>query len=155
MLGHLHFDERIYIPEPSSYLACYYYNIASSKDTSGAATFFYSQALANLFVYRLHDGNVPIGFNVMPAAFFWLRKSRDMGDEDARKKLEAWTGDMQRSCANCGKEAQADEKFKQCSKCRAQWYCCKECQVEAWRVGHKKDCKRATIMKFEDYLNAE
>ena len=53
-------------------------------------------------------------------------------------------------CGNCYKEAEAGEKFKQCSKCRALWYCSKECQVEAWRAGHKQDCKRATILKFED-----
>ena len=52
-------------------------------------------------------------------------------------------------------EAQEGVKFKQCSKCKAQWYCSKECQVEAWRAGHNKDCKRARMLKFEDYLNAE
>ena len=78
-----------------------------------------------------------------------------MGHNDARggvKKLESFG---QSHCDNCSKEVKTGEKFKQCSKCKAQWYCSKECQVEAWKAGHKKDCKRATILKFEDYLNAE
>ena len=91
----------------------------------------------------------------MPSAFFWLRKSRDMGYSKARKVLKEWESVGQSRCDNCSKEAKACEKFKQCSKCKAQCYCSKECQVEAWKAGHKKDCKRATILKFEDYLNAE
>ena len=78
-----------------------------------------------------------------------------MGYNDARKMLNEWESDGQSHCANCGKDALADEKFKQCSKCKSQWYCSKECQVEAWKAGHKKDCKRAAILKFEDYLNVD
>ena len=86
--------------------------------------------------------------------FFWLRKSCDIGYHEARKMLKNWESDWQRVCANYSKEAETGEKCKQCSKCKAQWYCSKECQVEAWRAGHKQDCKRASILKFEDYLNA-
>ena len=78
-----------------------------------------------------------------------------MGYNDARERLKEWESFWQSYCANCKRVAQTGEKFKQCSKCKAQWYCSKECQVEAWKAGHKKDCKRATILKFEDYLNAE
>ena len=90
----------------------------------------------------------------MPAAFFWLRKSRGIGYSQAGKTLKEWEDYGQSHCAYYGKDVQPGEKFKQCSRCRAQWYCSKECQVEAWKAGHKKDCKRATILKFEDYLNA-
>ena len=78
-----------------------------------------------------------------------------MGCNDARERLTKWESDGQKFCANCSKEAKTDEKFKQCSKCKAQWYCSKECQVEAWKAGHKKDCKRASMLTFEDYLNVE
>ncbi|EJK75317.1 hypothetical protein THAOC_02959, partial [Thalassiosira oceanica] len=133
--------------------ACYYTNVAASEDTTGAACYDYGESLLHLDNH-LHGENTT-KFNVMPAIFFWLRKSRDMGCEDARELLKELETDGQSYCANCAKEAQTGDKYKQCSKCRAQWYCSKECQVEAWRAGHKQDCKRATILKFEDYLNAE
>ena len=155
VLGRLHCGERT-IPEPSPYLACYYLNIAANGDDDGSACLGYSQALAELCKH-LHDGSIAIpGSEVMPAAFFWLRQSRDLGRcSDAVNLLKQWETSLQSSCANCGKDALADEKFKQCSKCKSQWYCSKECQVEAWKSGHKKDCKRARILKFEDYLNAD
>ena len=142
-------------PECSPYLACYYLNIAANEDSDGKACFLYSQALKTLSKH-LHDGNVALpGSNVIPALFFWARKSHDLECIDARNWLKTMESIGQSQCANCGKEAQGATKFKQCSKCKAQWYCSKECQVEAWRAGHKKDCKRASILKFEDYLNAE
>ena len=153
VLGRLHCGEKN-MPESSPYLACYYLNIAAnSASDDGSDCLNYSQALFNL---STHIGayRVP-GFNVVPAAFFWRRKSLDMGYDNAREQLKKWESFWQSYCANCKRKAQADDKFKQCSKCKAQWYCSKECQVEAWRAGHKKDCKRASILKFEDYLNAE
>ena len=154
-LGSLHWLEKN-IPEPSPYLACYYMNIASTNENvGGVACLFYSQALLRL-IYCRHDGNIAIpGSSVVPAIIFWLRKSLELGFSDALEELKTCETIGQCKCENCGKEALADEKFKQCSKCRAQWYCSKECQVEAWRAGHKKDCKRARIVKFEDYLNAD
>ena len=141
--------------ESSPYLACYYLNIAANEDKDGTACYFCSNELVDLSKHLLHSQDRIPGFNVMPSAFFWLRKSRDMGYSKARKVLKEWESVGQSRCANCSKEAKTGEKFKQCSKCKAQWYCSKECQVEAWKAGHKKDCKRATILKFEDYLNAE
>ena len=141
--------------ELSPNLACYYLNIAAnSEHDDGSACYFYSNELVKLSKH-LHNSQKNPGFNAQPAAFFWLRKSRDMGYNDARAVLKEWESVGQRYCGSCSKEARPGEKFKQCSKCKAQWYCSKECQVEAWKVGHKKDCKRATILKFEDYLNAE
>ncbi|EJK44782.1 hypothetical protein THAOC_36652 [Thalassiosira oceanica] len=159
MLGTLHHLERV--PEPSPYLACYYTNIAACKDTDGAASYFYGDSVLHLDNH-LHGDNIANGYNVWPAVFFWMRKSLDlgfnscdMGCEDARELLKKWESFAQSLCGNCGRKVQTGEKFKQCSKCKAQWYCCKECQVKAWWAGHKKDCKRARILKFEDYLNAD
>ena len=140
--------------EPSPYLACYYLNIAAKEDKGGMASYFYSGALRELSKH-LHGGNIADGFNDMPAVFFWLRKSRDKGNNDAKGVMKHWEDYGQSHCAYCGKDVQPGEKFKQCSKCKAQWYCSKACQVEAWKAGHKKDCKRATILNFEDYLYAE
>ena len=156
VLGTLHFFEHL--PKPSFYLACYYSNIAASEDTTGVASQIYSRSLLQLAVY-LHGDNSPNGYNAMPAAHIWLRKSCEMVSEDTRMLLKTGLKNVdhhfQSSCGNCSRMAEAGEKYKQCSKCKAQWYCSKECQVEAWRAGHKQDCKRATILKFEDYINAE
>ena len=143
------------VSEPSAYLACYYLNIAANEDDDGIACYLYSKAIGELS-NQLHDGEIWLpGFNVMPTVFSWARKSHDLGCFKARDWLKMLEGSGQSQCANCGKEAQGAVKFKQCSKCKAQWYCSKECQVEAWRAGHKQDCKRARVFKFEDYVNAE
>lgn len=39
------------------------------------------------------------------------------------------------TCAQCGKEA-----VQRCSRCKSTWYCERQCQVNAWRVGHKSEC---------------
>ena len=141
--------------ELSPYLSCYYLNIAANKGVDGIACYLYSIVLGKLSQH-LHNSQVEIpGSNVVPAAFSWLRRSRDLGYNDARGRLKELESNVQSYCANCSKEAKTGDNFKQCSKCKAQWYCSKECQVEAWKAGHKKDCKRASILKFEDYLNAE
>ncbi|EJK56308.1 hypothetical protein THAOC_23842 [Thalassiosira oceanica] len=151
ILGTNHHIEKC--SEPSPYLACHYLNIAANENGEGLAFCFYSQTLCKLNEH-LYGGQIS-GHNAMPAAFFWLRKSSERGIKTASRLLKEWETNGQNFCANCGMVAQAGEKFKQCSKCKAQWYCSKECQVEAWREGHKKDCKRATILKFQDYLSAE
>ena len=35
--------------------------------------------------------------------------------------------------------------FLQCSKCHRVWYCSKECQKEAWKAGHKRECVQNLI----------
>ena len=143
-------------PGCSPYLECHYQNIAANKDDDGTACYVYSHALQQL-IKDLHDGYEEIpGFNVIPAAFFWMRKSRDLGESMAVEQLKQWEAHVQGKCAHCSKNAQAAQvKLKQCSKCKAQWCCSKECQIKAWKAGHKKDCKRAGILNFEDYLNSE
>ena len=153
LLGALHYFEDVL--EPSSYLAYYYANIAARDDPTGVASQLYSRSLLQL-ADHLHHGNIMNnGSNVMPAVVFWLRKSCAMGCEEAREMVKSWETVGQGCCANCSKKAETGEKYKQCSKCRAQWYCSKGCQVKAWRDGHKQDCKRATILEFEDYLHVE
>ncbi|EJK77829.1 hypothetical protein THAOC_00312, partial [Thalassiosira oceanica] len=154
LLGSLHFKKHQILAEPSSYLACYYTNIWAKDESTGAAYYFYGQSLLRL-ANHLHGGYARNGSNAVPKVSFCLRISRDLGFNDARELLKEWETIGQNLCDNCSKEAKSGEKYKQCSKCKAQWYCSKECQVEAWRAGHKTDCKRAAILKFEDYLNAE
>merc|ERR1711959_762120 len=58
------------------------------------------------------------------------------------KKLAEWynTFDVENflddpKCAKCGAPAE-----KRCSRCKNEWYCSRECQVEAW-PGHKELCE--------------
>ena len=141
-------------PESHSYIACYYLNIAANKTESSQSSYFYSNELDKLSRHVYTNSKVH-GFNMGPTVLAWLRKSRDQGYSDAREMLKKFESSEQRFCAKCGKDVQPGEKFKQCSKCKAQWYCSKECQVKAWKAGHKKDCKRTTVLKFEDCLNSE
>lgn len=46
-------------------------------------------------------------------------------------------------CENCGVKASSLGKLLlQCSKCLDATYCSKECQLAAWKAGHKTDCKK-------------
>jgi len=45
-------------------------------------------------------------------------------------------------CANCGIEAS-----KRCSRCKAVWYCSKECQVKHYKESHRKVCVDASGAK--------
>lgn len=41
----------------------------------------------------------------------------------------------------CGAEKSESVNLKQCSKCNTVCYCSRECQAEAWKSGHKEECK--------------
>ena len=153
LIGCWHHFEYI-VPAPSPYLACYYLNIAANGTNDGIACFYYSEELQKLSKH-LHGDNTT-GMHLLLAAYFWARKARDLGCNGAREWLNLWEKTGQSLCACCGKETKNGEKFKQCSQCKSQWYCSKDCQIKAWKAGgHKKDCKRAGILNFEDYLNSE
>ena len=35
----------------------------------------------------------------------------------------------------------------QCSKCRRVCYCCRACQTQAWKAGHKRECGQAAAAR--------
>jgi hypothetical protein len=47
-----------------------------------------------------------------------------------------------RTCAACAKSEKKLKSMKCCSKCRASFYCLRDCQVHDWPA-HKKACKAA------------
>ena len=47
------------------------------------------------------------------------------------------------TCAACGVVASDAQKLKPCGGCRRTLYCGKECQLDAWKRGHKGSCKVA------------
>ncbi|KXZ45650.1 hypothetical protein GPECTOR_52g5 [Gonium pectorale] len=47
------------------------------------------------------------------------------------------------ACANLEGDSEADLTLKSCAGCGAVGYCCRPCQLEHWRAGHKGACGRA------------
>uniref|UniRef100_A0A0G4ICX8 phytol kinase n=1 Tax=Chromera velia CCMP2878 TaxID=1169474 RepID=A0A0G4ICX8_9ALVE len=46
------------------------------------------------------------------------------------------------SCARCERFEAVGEKFQICRKCKRVRYCSKDCQLTAWKDGHKQQCRR-------------
>ena len=67
-----------------------------------------------------------------------VEKSRDQWYSDARKMLKRFESSEQSFCAKCGKDVQPGEKFKQCSKCKAQWYCSRNAMLRRGRLDTRK-----------------
>ena len=86
----------------------------------------------------------------------WFRKAADQGDTDAqefvtelnvlistkRKEKEKKSSSL-RTCAHCGvAEAAGSVALKPCSRCKAEFYCGKDCQTHGWKTGgHRAVCK--------------
>jgi len=49
---------------------------------------------------------------------------------------------MQCSSYSCKNVETHVRDFKVCAKCKLKYYCCRECQVQHWSDGHKKECKK-------------
>ncbi|KXZ50028.1 hypothetical protein GPECTOR_18g180 [Gonium pectorale] len=47
------------------------------------------------------------------------------------------------ACSNLEGDSEADLALKSCAGCGAVGYCCRPCQLEHWRAGHKEACGRA------------
>lgn len=70
--------------------------------------------------------------------------------ESARRRgLGYWgtAADLRRVCDNdlC-REVEAGTKFERCKKCKASFYCSRDCQRVAWKAGHKSVCVVASHM---------
>ena len=60
---------------------------------------------------------------------------------DASELIERLENQGKKSCANCKRDAQCfSRKMKRCTRCKAAWYCGRECQLKHWKDGHKIDC---------------
>lgn len=57
-------------------------------------------------------------------------------------------GNQARTCSFCKKRepwnAQANQKLKRCSRCRARLYCSRACQRSDWKSGHQRACAAAS-----------
>lgn len=44
------------------------------------------------------------------------------------------------TCPSCGQKEGKPGEFKRCGGCRNVYYCCRKCQVQDWKAGHKSKC---------------
>ena len=76
----------------------------------------------------------------------WLRKGAGRGNETSIELLGMLEGigDLCFMCGkNAAKEAPPKKAHLRCSRCRAAWYCSKNCQAQHWNAeegGHKQCC---------------
>lgn len=130
--------------EKSLLMAKHYYGEAARKGER-RAYFPLAMPLMDFSLQYLNGLSLP-GHNVNPLCMSWARKAVEVGESDASVYVDAWQKNMSSMCHHLkckGKEkadGETDGKKKACSKCKSIWYCCKECQVENWKAGHKFDC---------------
>jgi hypothetical protein len=60
-----------------------------------------------------------------------------------------WPNPWISRCANCNKvHEEGSTQFNTCARCKAFYYCSRECQKEHWKAGHKVDCRGHWIEEF-------
>lgn len=127
--------------EKSLIRARHYFEVAANAGNQDA----YKHLADTLIQLSQSQYKTPFGIpghcNI-PRAFYWLRKVTDKRFiKDANMIMKQLESIGKQSCAHCHKSAaNVSGALKQCSKCKAMWYCSKECQVQAWKEGHKADC---------------
>ena len=81
------------------------------------------------------------GHSVVPKCLYWLRKAALHGDSDGTRLVEQLEQLGKSKCSYCHKSTnELSERLKRCATCKGAWYCSRECQKGAWKVGHKTDC---------------
>ncbi|KAJ3076963.1 hypothetical protein HDU98_010257 [Podochytrium sp. JEL0797] len=65
-----------------------------------------------------------------------------------------WIRGQQRmsSKARCDLCGEAKPTLKKCDSCRLDWYCSRECQKRAWKLGHKDICRLFNELKIGDFV---
>ncbi|KAL7546866.1 hypothetical protein ACHAWF_010192 [Thalassiosira exigua] len=80
---------------------------------------------------------IGMGQLTFPASRIVLEVAKDEGRDSTRLRREA-----KRSCAKC--KVNFEDNGYACSRCKAIWYCGRDCQVAHWRI-HKSDCKQLAV----------
>ena len=74
----------------------------------------------------------------IPTAMYWLRMACESGNDEWIKILESLEKRFALTCSMCSRELNG--QGKRCTKCKAVYYCSKDCQVKDWKENHKKEC---------------
>lgn len=115
---------------------------SNTKTFDCVAAYHFSYALRGRDddLYGFHIG----GFDILPCALYWARRSLAAGVDDAKKIINDLTSFESGKCRACdAPEEGTGKKFLRCSRCHIYYYCSKKCQTEHWNgeCGHKLDCK--------------
>ena len=116
---------------------------ANPKD--GFAQLKLAEVLYELSKERYGDDQITIpGHNCIPQVLNLLRRAIENGKSDAANLIDSIESQQRVYCAACRREDKEvlPLTLKSCSRCKAVWYCGKECQRKDWKDGHKIDCAK-------------
>jgi hypothetical protein len=74
-----------------------------------------------------------------------LRQKMRSFEDAATRKSEQGVDPMRRACRTCSKASTPEKPFEVCARCKAAYYCSRECQRKDWPT-HKAECKRRSKM---------
>lgn len=130
--------------------AKHYLEEACMKDTMPAAYGKLGDVLLALGQEH-YDGAIHInGHSCIPRTLYWWRKAVENGDTQYQTKVQGMEMFGKRYCAGCLRTAidvprepgieQCPNQLQRCQRCKAVYYCNRECQRMHWKRGHKADC---------------
>ena len=127
--------------------ATFYLTKAASLPNFGDAQLRLAQVLVELNNER-YAGTIAIpGHNCIPQVLSLLRRARENGESVATSLIDLLERQQRNYCAACQREAKEvlPLTLKSCTRCKAVWYCGKECQRTDWKDGHKIDCAKVGL----------
>jgi TPR repeat protein len=140
------------------FLAKYWSQKGADKD-DGSCQLILAQTLMVLASQTFDGSYNRVGYNPIPRVLFLLRKTAaeeyssvqtSTSKENAMKTIQNIEAQIRLACAACNKQ---DGSLSQCNRCRAAFYCGKECLTKHWKMGHKVDClKKEETSQLEEYL---
>eukprot|EP00978_Attheya_sp_CCMP212_P037202 scaffold173826_cov62-Attheya_sp.AAC.3 len=110
--------------------------------SSGAIQLFLAETLLKLSKRTYFDRITVPGHNCIPKVRNLLRIAQENGHSEAAVTIRDLESQQRDYCSACqrGAEDLIIEKLKRCTRCKAVWYCGRECQLKDWKLGHKVDC---------------
>jgi TPR repeat protein len=140
------------------FLAKYWSQKGADKD-DGSCQLILAQTLMVLASQTFDGSYNRVGYNPIPRVLFLLRKTAaeeyssvqtSTSKENAMKTIQNIEAQIRVACAACNKQ---DGSLSQCNRCRATFYCDKECLTKHWKMGHKVDClQKEETSQLEEYL---
>jgi TPR repeat protein len=103
-----------------------------------------------------YEGNGVAQSNAM-ARKWWLKAALQENEEAIQNlkgidQQEGKTTPTLPCCATCGTPKTTRRPLNACSQCHTTNYCNRDCQMNHWRAGHKRECKR--LQKEHEKKNA-
>lgn len=113
------------------------YLIEASEGGFEAANLPLAKTIVSVAQRRYGNDMFRPGMSSIPKAFFYASKTMT---NEATHFISEWSFRGRSRCSYCDKSSLPDKNFCRCSRCKAAWYCGRECQTEAWKNGHREEC---------------